>query len=123
VRDKITERLRALGYKVTEADDWLIDFLISSVTQTIKNECNIDAVPDGLRHVAIDMVTGEFLRVKKASGGLEDFDMTTAVQNIRLGDAKVGFSVDDDALTLDGLIQHLIEGNRSQLTAFRRLRW
>jgi len=121
--DDIVKRLALLGYLVLDADKWLVEHLISTVSTTIKNECNIDEIPPGLRYVAIDMVVGEFLRIKKASGGLEGFDVEHAVSAIKQGDTSLSFALGNDVITLDSLITVLIEGHRSQLARFRRILW
>ena len=123
MKDAITEKLGFLGYTVTDADGPIIDLLIAKVTQTIKNECNVDEVPDGLFHVAVDMVCGEFLFLKQATGQLENFDTEAAVNSIKQGDTTVSFAVGDEAITFAGLVDRLMNGGRGQFYAFRRLRW
>ena len=123
MKEKVIERLGAVGYTVMDEDKPLICILINRVSQKIKNDCNVDDVPDGLIHVAVDMVIGEFLLIKRSTGGLDGFDVAHAVSAIKQGDTNVSFAVGGDTITFDGLVDHLINGGRSQLSAFRRLRW
>jgi len=119
----VKRRLKSLGYKVEKGDDWVLDFLVDKVSQHIKTACNLSEVPEGLHAVAVDMVVGEFLLMKKGSGQLSGLDVEAAVKKISLGDASVSFGGGDEAVTLDGLILHLMESGKSQLSAFRRFAW
>ena len=56
--ERIKERLQSLGYTVKDSDDIAINFAMQKVENTIKNYCNVSAIPDGLIHVAINMVVG-----------------------------------------------------------------
>jgi len=123
MRDKVIERLGFLGYTVTDADWPLLDCLIDKVAQTIRNECNVEDIPDGLLHVAVDMVCGEFLLLKQATGQLEGLDIASAVASIKQGDTTVAFATVDVTITFDGLVDHLINGGKSQFSVFRRFRW
>jgi hypothetical protein len=123
MREDIIKRLESLGYAIREADSWLIDHLIGKVTNSVKNECNIDAVPEGLRQIAVDMACGEFLLAKKGSGQLDSFDVEAAVKQIKEGDTSVTYAIQDDSITLDGLISCLANSGKSQFASFRRLAW
>ena len=123
VYDDIVKRLEALGYTVEAADDWAINYSIEKATNTIKNACNVAAVPEGLHYVAVDMVCGEFLQMKKGTGQLEGFDVEAAVKQLKEGDTAITYAIPDNSITLDGLIGYLIASGRSQFTTFRRLAW
>jgi len=119
---KIVEKLTALGYEVKTADEWLINHCIDKVNQAIMNDCNIDDIPDALSHVVIERVCGEFLFLKRGMGQL-DIDVEPAAKRIKEGDTDVTFAIEEEAITLDGLIAALREYGRSQLVRFRRLVW
>jgi len=124
MREDVIRRLESLGYTVdTGTDEWLINFLIDKVANTIKNDCNLTEIPAGLYEVAVDMVCGEFLAAKKGSGQLEGFDVDFAIKQIKEGDTNITFAVPDATITVDWLIKWLIDGTRYQFSAFRRLRW
>jgi hypothetical protein len=121
--EDVIERLKSLGYEVNELDDWLLRFEINAVTQTIKNECNVTEVPDGLHFVAVDMICGKFLFAKKGSGQLDGFDVEAAAKSIKEGDTQVTYAISDTSITLDGLIGTLISAGKSQFTTYRRFAW
>jgi hypothetical protein len=121
--EDVISRLAAFGYAVTDADMWLINFIIGKVAETIKNECNVDEVPDGLRYVAVDMVCGEFLLAKQGSGQELGIDVEAAVKQIKEGDTQITYAIPDNSVTLDGLIDILRNGGRGQFAACRRFKW
>jgi hypothetical protein len=128
--ESVIKRLEALGYEIdTVQDDWVINFIIEKVTQKVKNECNITEIPGELFHVVVDMVCGEFLSMKKSSGQLDKFPVDYAVKQIKEGDTSITYAVPDAgkgdgvAVTVDWLIDFLMNGGKSQLITFRRIRW
>jgi hypothetical protein len=127
--EDIKQRLESLGYTFDVADEWVLNFLIEKVTNTIKNECNVTAIPEGLNQVAVDMVCGEFLLMKKGSGQLDGFnvDLNTAVlKQVQEGDTNVVFAVDQTASAeqrLDALIYYLMNYGKNQFITYRRLKW
>jgi hypothetical protein len=127
----VTNRLGSLGYTFTINTDTIVtEFCIAKVTEFITTFCNLSALPEQLKYHAIDMVCGEFLKVKKNSGQLNEksgFDMTPVIKSITEGDTSYTYAIGDGTLTteqkLDKLINHLIDNAKKQLTAYRRLRW
>lgn len=127
--DLIIERLASFGYtEISENDKAIIDFAIDKVTSTIKNECYTAEIPQGLLHIAVDMVIGEFLKAKKAFSPDElGIDLDAAVKQLSEGDSSVTFAVGDGSQTaeqrLDALIEHLLTYGFSEFSAFRRIKW
>jgi hypothetical protein len=122
--EDVVQRLASLGYTVDEtADTWLINFCIDKVTHTIKNTCNIDAIPDGLYQIAVNMVCGEFLFAKRGSGQLNDFDVESTVKSIKEGDTQVVYAIPDTSITLDSLIDWLRTNGQSEFYRYRRFVW
>lgn len=127
MKDAVIERLQSAGYTPTDADDWLLDFAIEKARQWVLIGCNLDEIPEGLLPIAIDRAAGEFLLTKKVSGQMEGIDLQAPAKQIKEGDTSVTFAVGEGALTpeqrLDALIAHLMRGDASQFSAFRRFRW
>lgn len=126
MREKVISFLDALG--VTGAgDDPLLDFVIQSVTQTVKNETNQPTIPEGLETVAVYMAAGQYMSLKKGSGQLEGFDLEAAEKQIKEGDTSITFAFGEGSLTpeqrLDRLLAYLMTSGTSQFTAYRRLKW
>ena len=127
---QIIERLVSFGFTANEEkDSWAISFLIDKVTSLIKNECNILEIPEELQKIAIDMVCGEFLQVKKSSGDIEGFEVdlnSIAIKQTQEGDTNVVFdvgAVKSAEQRLDALIMHLLNYGKPQLLKFRRFSW
>jgi|LSQX01.3.fsa_nt_gb hypothetical protein len=121
--EDVIKRLQSLGYTVVDGDRYAIEFAIQRVTWTIRNECNVTEIPDGLHNIAVDMVCGEFLSMKKGSGQLLDFDVESAIKSIKEGDTQITYAVSDMKNPLDWLINYLTNCGKSQFVAYRRLTW
>lgn len=126
MRDKVISLLEALGVTVPDTDP-LIDFIINSVTERIKNETNQTAIPEGLEFMAVEMVVGQYLKWKKDCGQLEGFDLDAAVKSIQEGDTNITFAVGEGSATpeqrLNNLIEYLINGRTREFIRYRRLVW
>ena len=124
--EMVLNRLVSFGYELKEDDSWILCFATQKVENHIKNFCNITAVPNGLYHVAVDMVCGEFLFGKKQTGQLviADLDLTGAIQQISEGDTSVTFvSGASDEEKFNQMIQHLMSKGEGDFICFRKLRW
>ena len=118
--DDVKMRLESLGFTVAETDSWVLDFCIEKVTSHVKNNCNVSAIPEGLREIAVDLACGEFLQGKFSSGGL---DYERAVKRIKEGDTDVEFVAGlSDVELVNALIADL-RGRAIDFAAHRRLRW
>jgi len=130
VKEDIVKRLTSLGYTFNaDKDGWVIGFVIDKVTNLIKNETNLAEIPEGLYQIAVDMICGEFLKAKKASGDLGGFVIdlnTAALQKESQGDTSFSWAVDKTQSAeerLDALIEHLLNYGRPQFLRFRRFLW
>jgi hypothetical protein len=125
--EDVTKRLESFGYEVTEADNWMIEFLIQKIENSIKADCNINTIPEELHEIAVDMVVGEFLLNKKSRGQLEGFDLEAAVKQIHEGDTSVTFAIGDGSKTpeerLDELILYLMNYGKGKFAAYRCIKW
>lgn len=124
-KESITERLKSFGYEVTEDDDWMLTFCMEKVTKTIMNYCNVSTIPEDLNPTAIDMVCGEFLRIKRQTGQLQigGLDFSGIVTSIKQGDTSVSFSSGmSDEEKVDTLIEYLADG-KDDLLCYRRMYW
>lgn len=123
------ERLRCFGYELKDGDEAVLYFGVQQAENTIKNDCNVSAVPDGLINIAADMAVGEFLTAKKAfaPADISGIDLEYAVKQIQAGDTNTVFAVGSGSLTpeqrLDSFISYLLNYGREQFACFRRLKW
>lgn len=129
MNEKVKERLASFGYEFKEGDEVILNFVIQKVTSTIKNECNVPDVPDGLEAIAIDMAAGEFLLTKKtySPGDIAGLDLDMAVKQIQTGDTNTTFAVGEGSATpeqrLDAFVNYLLGYGKEQFSCFRRFRW
>lgn len=127
--DIVKERLKSFGYELKAEDDFVLSFCIDKVRSSIKNEINWQDVPEGLEHIAIDMVVGEFLLSKKtfAPNELEGFDLDYAVKQIQTGDTNTVFAIGEGSMTpeqrLTAFINYLLSYGKAEFNSFRRVRW
>ena len=127
--EAVKQRLAAFGYEIKDGDEMLLSFSVQKAESTIKNDCNVADVPEGLFSIAVDMAVGEFLLAKKtfAPVDIEGLDLDTAVKQIQQGDTNTVFAVGEGSQTaeqrLDSLIDRLLNGGREQFSCDRRIRW
>lgn len=125
----VLNRLESLGYTLKETDDWMISFAAQKVENTIKNDCNVNSIPDGLKNVAVDMICGEFLYSLKNSGKLEGFDLEVALKSVQAGDTTVTFAVGQGQSSktpeqrLDALFSYLITYGKGEFACYRKIKW
>lgn len=127
MRDKAVAMLTALGV-AGAADDPLLDIVLNNVQWRIKNLSNLSEIPEGLESLAVSMVVGEYLNMKKCSGQLEGFDLdAAAVKSIQEGDTNITFALGEGSSTpeqrLNSLIDYLINGRIGEIYRYRRLVW
>ncbi|MCI9641262.1 MAG: hypothetical protein HFJ98_00480 [Eubacterium sp.] len=127
--EKAKERLQSFGYEWKNGDEAILSFSVQKAENTIKNECNISSVPEGLTNIAIDMAVGEFLMAKKAFApdDIAGLDLSTAVKQIQEGDTNITFAAGEGSLTaeqrLDSFINHLLTYGKGEFVRYRRLLW
>lgn len=127
--ETVEERLISFGYDFKDADKPLLSFAVQKAENTVKNECNLPEVPEGLFCVAVDMAVGEFLLSKKtfAPDDISGLDLDSAVKSLQVGDTSTSFAVGEGSQTaeqrLDFLINRLLNAGREQFFRYRRIRW
>lgn len=122
--DLVLKRFETLGYECAEGDEFLTAFSIQKIENTIKNECNVTEIPDGLKYIAVDMICGEILLNKKQTNSLGDnFSIDSALKSIKLGDTTVQLDDESDESKLNVLINHLINYGTDEFICYRKLKW
>lgn len=125
----VIERLTEIGYEVKESDSFSLTFCVEKVRSTIKNETNLQDVPEGLEHIAIDMAVGEFLLGKKTftPDDIAGLDLTGVVKEIKEGDTTTSFGTGESTQTpeqrLTTYINYLLTYGKVEFSSFRRLKW
>lgn len=126
--EEIKERLRSFGLTVTIKDDYVLTFILEKVTNHIKTQTNLNTIPVPLHNIAIDMVVGEFLLMKKSMGQLiiEGLDFGLVAKTIQDGDTTTTFAIDKDNLTPEASFNAFINYLRHDaydFIAYRVLTW
>ncbi len=127
--EQVKEQLESFGYILKEGDEVILTFSVQKVENTIKNDCNVPSIPDGLMNIAIDMAIGEFLTAKKTfvPADLEGFDLEYAVKQIQTGDTNTVFATGEGSMTpeqrLTSFIHHLLTYGRAEFSCYRKIRW
>lgn len=127
--DMVKERLKSFGCVLNAGDEALITFSVQKVENTIKNDCNVLSVPEGLINVAVDMAAGEFLMAKKtfSPDDIAGLNLDFAVKQIQAGDTNTVFATGEASMTpeqrLNNLITYLLTRGRDEFSNYRKLRW
>lgn len=127
--DMAKERLKSFGYEFKDGDNAILAFSIRKVENTIKNDCNVSAIPEGLKCIAVDMAVGEFLTAKKvfSPGDIAGLDLDYAVKQIHTGDTTTVFATGEGSQTseqrLNSLLNYLLTHGRSEFSCYRRIKW
>lgn len=127
--EKVKERLQSFGYTLQDGDEVILNFSIQKVENTIKNDCNVSSIPDGLVNIAVDMAIGEFLTAKKtfSPNDIAGLDLDFAVKQIQTGDTNTVFATGESSLTpeqrLNAFVSYLLTYGRDEFSCYRKIRW
>lgn len=127
--DMVKERLQSFGYEIQDGDEIILNFSIQKVENTIKNDCNVSSIPDGLVNIAVDMAVGEFLTAKKtfSPDSIAGLDLDLAVKQIQTGDTNTVFATGEGSLTaeqrLNNFLNYLLIYGRDQFSCYRKIKW
>ena len=124
--ESVLKRLDSFGCTPTENEAFVIGFSVQKVEQTIKNDCNVTEVPEGLINIAVDMVCGEILSNKHRTGQLElsSLDFDTVLSSVNVGGASVSFDNDySDESKLNTLVHLLQNSGRGEFACYRKIKW
>ena len=122
----VLKRLDSFGCVLAEDDAFIIGFSVQTVEQTIRNECNVAEIPEGLICIAVDMVCGEVLSMKHRSGQLElaALELDGAIASVNVGGASVSFDNNSsDESKLNALILALRNVGRGEFACYRKISW
>ena len=126
--DTVKSRLASFGYTVSADDMFALTFCLEKVRSAVLNNTNLAEIPEGLEHMAVDRVCGEFLYSKKtfAPDDLESLDLDYAVKQISTGDTSTTFATESGnspEQRLDAFISALRESGMNDLSRYRRILW
>lgn len=129
--EDVKARLKSLGISVSSepnsADEVMLFFCITKVTNHINNQTNLSEIPQGLHEIAVDMVVGEFLYTKKSMGALsvETLDFEAIVKQIQEGDTNTVFAIEANSTPeaqFNAFIYYL-QHNEADFGRYRVMLW
>lgn len=125
---EIKERLSSFGLSVTIEDDYVLTYILEKVKNHIKTQTNLNEIPVPLHHIAIDMVVGEFLLMKKSMGQLniDTLDFGLVAKTIQDGDTTVTYAIDAKNMTPEASFNAFINSLMHEgfdYIAYRVLKW
>ena len=124
---RVTERLKDLGYTVTDGDISMLQFELDKTIDYVKNYCNITTIPEILDNRIIDKVCYYFLYNKKNSGSLDGFDYDVVIKSVKEGDTTITYAVgqgeDTPENRFDAFVKSLERGFDKWITPHRCVRW
>ena len=93
---EVFKLIQAIGYELTDGDQWLVGFCVQKVEQEIKNACNVQSVPLGLYKCATGLVVADFLTLKRANGNLdvESLNFEPVMKSIQEGDTQINYATE-----------------------------
>ncbi len=127
----VKQRLSSLGITIpgepSSTDEVILSFTIDKITNHIKNKTNLSEIPNGLHEIAIDMVVGEFLFMKKGMGQLniDTIDFSPFAKQVQDGDTNVTFAVEANSspeAKFEALVNYL-QHNDTDFVKYRVLTW
>lgn len=130
----VRSELKAFGYSPNDDDDIMIRGAIDRVIAKVKSFTNLRRLPDKLKPTVISMACGEFLYVKKITGGLREGAYGSVSGSLKFrdrvtqwteGDSSVSLTAagKDDEANFDKFIDNLRKGDYRILEHFRVLDW
>ncbi|BAQ11308.1 phage protein [Bacillus sp. OxB-1] len=129
--EDVKKRLVSLGVSVSgepsNSDDLILSFTIEKITNHINNQTNLTKIPEGLKEIAVDMVVGEFLFLKKGMGQLEieTIDFSPVTKRVQDGDTDVEFAVGENSTPEAnfGALLAYLRHNEVDFVKYRVMTW
>ena len=125
--EMVLKRLDSFGYEAKEEDSFVIGYSVQKVENSIKNDCNVAEIPEGLTNTAVDMACGEILDTLYRTGKLDvgSIALDGAIASVSLGDATVSFdnTTSDNSGTFTALINTLKDSGRGEFACYRTFKW
>lgn len=108
------EKLKRLLAIEDSSKDFVLEFAIERVEETIKNYCNIKDIPKELNNTVISIAM-ELYRIENFGSEGEAKD----IKSIQVGDTTTTF----ESKTNKDISKELIKNYKAQIDPFRDLRW
>ena len=117
-------RLGELGLAPPAEDESLLEALLERAKGALLARTGQKTLPKELKGTVVDMAAGEYLLLRKKSGGLSGFDQEYAIRQMSQGDTSITYAVEGRGLSpLEALIEGLRRPPEALVQKWRRLRW
>ncbi len=108
------ETLKSLLGISEEGQEPLLEFALRDAEETVKNYCNLEEIPEGLKHTVIRMAM-DICRNEQFG----DSAVPMAVKSISEGDASTSFGTVESS----GYAQTLLKDYQKQLNRYRKVKF
>ena len=127
----VMEYLPAFGYTVRDErqDTIMMRHALERAIERALTFCNQKKIPKGLEYEIINMAVGEFLYIKKITGGLRDpecgIEFPDVIKQFTEGDTNVSANAasKNDEANFEKMIDDMRHGDPYVLEHYRRLHW
>ncbi len=125
---EVFKLLDSLGYSVQEKDNWLIGNCIQTVTEQIRNSCNVSNIPRGLTMAAVRLTVADFLTAKMGMNdtkGFENLNFDSAISELKEGDTDIRWSpyAEQTPVSRMNNFIRLLRKSTDDFVTYRRIKW
>lgn len=125
--DDLYDALEGMCYPVKGDDISRLEYLTQLISDRVKLNINSNTIPESLKSTVIDMICGEFLAGKYATGDLSNFDFDASVKRISEGDTTVEYAYGSGSTTPEQRFKTYVDAMRNPppyvFSSVRKLRW
>lgn len=108
-----------LGIKNNEQDG-LLQFVLDDAIERVKNYCNINEIPSGLKHTVVRIAADIY---RSESYGEQDTSIRPGVvKSVKRGDETTSFDTSSTASKAESS-EAIVHEYKGQLNAYRKVRW
>lgn len=116
---RLLDKLKLLLGISGEEQDVVLTFVLDAVTDLVLSYCNLDEIPPRLESVVVRMAADQV-----RSEGYGQAAAPQTAQSVTRGDVTVSYGSNASAAAeITGAGKSLLDDYRSQLNAFRKVRW
>ena len=112
------DKLKLLLGITGEEQDGVLAFVLDSVTDLVLNYCHLDEIPPRLESVVVRMAADQV-----RSEGYGQTAAPQVAQSVSRGDVTVNYGSNSNTAEITGAGKSLLDDYRTQLNAFRKVRW
>jgi hypothetical protein len=124
ITEQIRLRLESLGYHLKDNDSFLIAFEYLQLNNQVLVQTNLTETPNELFFPMVDLVSFEFLNIRRLNGKLEGFDFEALTKQVKEGDKSITF---EPGTTPEERFKKIVHDKRKEfknlMMLFRKMVW